>query len=156
LDFQHYNYPRLAAAKAAKMAVDIAAKTPPLNAADYQINPPYTPTIKRLAVDYTSSIELFPGSAPEATEDRIYHIHPFGDCEVTASPGAGAPFLPPYNDNEGELYIGIRDVAPVGGNLSMLFQLAEGSADPDAAPSAVEWSYLSGDRWISLHNGNIL
>lgn len=34
--------------------------------------------------------------------------------------------------------------------------MAEGSANPDLEPQPVEWSYLSGNRWISLHDGGVL
>lgn len=148
-DFQHQAYPAVAAAKALALACAIANKTP-VEAKDYQVNPPYTPKLKSLTIGYTSSQEIrFDGAAGDARAGRVFHIHPFGYCDVEAerSP-AGVPLLPRY-DNEGELYLGLRDLAPPQ-TVSILFQMAEGSADPDLSPQPVAWSYLSGDRWIPL------
>lgn len=154
-DFQHLAYPAVAASKSVAMAADIANKTA-VKAADYQVNPPYTPKIKSLSLDYTASAELrFDGAPSSATPVRLLHLHPFGYCDVTseAAPG-GPPLLAPY-DNEGELYIGLADVrAPQ--SVSLLFQMAEGTADPDVVPSRVLWSRLSGDRWIPLDDALLL
>ena len=172
IDFQHDVYHQVAASKAHEMAAAIAAQvasgsSTPVDVHAYRVNPPYTPTIKRLSVDYTSSAELVfaakaSGANPAADMDSnqraradvAYHIHPFGKSELRPEPD-GAPFLPRYDRHEGELYIGIRDLAPPQ-NLSLLVQMAEGSADPDLEPAAIEWSYLSGNRWVSLHDGSIL
>ena len=63
-------------------------------------------------------------------------------------------FLPQY-DNEGELYIGLQDVRPPQ-HLTLLFQMAAGSADPDLPSVPVQWHYLSGNRWLPLDEGHIL
>lgn len=157
IDLQHHAYPRIAAIKAGELAAAVARQAQtgvqtPVDVAAYQVNPPYTPTVKRLTVDHAASVEVLPGSGAGPSDERLYHVHPFGCCE--AMDGPGALFLPPYDDHEGELYLGIRDVRPPE-TLSILFQMAQGSADADLEPAAVEWSYLSGDRWISLHDGQI-
>jgi hypothetical protein len=121
-----------------------------INPADYQVNPPYTPKLKYLTIDYGSSVEVNFG--PSARADRpvgVFHIHPFGYCDIEVERSeAGLPFLPRH-ENDGELYIGLRDVVPPQ-TVSILFQLAEGSADPELEPQPVTWSYLDGDRWIPL------
>jgi hypothetical protein len=161
-DFQHQTYPAVASKKAVAMAAAIANRSvnkdlPEIKADDYQVSPPYTPKIKSLRLGYTASVEVSvqdlrvrPGA------DRLFHVHPFGLGAVQdeARAGENVRFLPRY-DNEGELYIGIDKASPPQ-NLSILFQMAEGSANPDLEPMPIEWSYLSGDRWISLHGGNIL
>jgi hypothetical protein len=157
-DFQHGAYPALAAAKSVALAVAIADKSrqDPIPASNYQVNPPYTPEIKALSLGYTASVETeMEAYEPGSQIDKLFHIHPFGYCEI--QPRANSQqyaFLPQY-DHEGELYIGIRDARPPQ-DLSLLFQMAEGSADPDLEPVAVEWSMLSGDRWLSLDDGNVL
>ena len=50
---------------------------------------------------------------------------------------------------EGELYIGLEDVAPLQ-QVSLLFQVAEGSADPDMERSPLIWQYLAADGWKPL------
>jgi hypothetical protein len=77
--------------------------------------------------------------------DTLLHLHPFGSSRIDAD----APTLLPVYDQAGELYIGLRDAEPPQ-HLSLLLQLAEGTSDPDAEPSAVRWSCLDGDRWRSL------
>lgn len=63
-------------------------------------------------------------------------------------------FLPNFED-EGQLFLGIEDLRPPQ-NLTLLFQLAEGSSNPDFPPARVEWAYLSGHRWTALGNARIL
>ena len=158
LDFQHQVYPAVAAKKATEMAVAIANKkdNETITADAYQVAPPYTPKIKGMSLAYTSSIEIVMADYQTGAQtDQIFHIQPFGYNEVVTSvPSRQSFFLPQY-DNEGELYIGLRAVRPPQ-NLAVLFQMAEGSANPDLAPVPIAWSYLSGNRWISLAQGNIL
>ncbi|MFO1430282.1 MAG: baseplate J/gp47 family protein [Candidatus Competibacteraceae bacterium] len=162
-DFQHGAYPAVVAAKSIELATDIASgklaadrSSEKPDAADYQVNPPYTPKIKSLSLNYTSSAEiLMKDYQIGSVVDRPFHQHPFGYAEVQPDPSTRVyRLLPPY-DNEGELYIGLGEVQPPQ-NLAMLLQMAEGSADPDLEPAPVQWSYLSGNRWISLHDGHIL
>jgi hypothetical protein len=155
-DFQHAAYPAVTAKKSIAMAAAIANQQE-VRAEQYQVNSPYTPKLKSLHLSYRASTEIrMAAYTPGSEMDRIFHIHPFGACEilpdVDLGPGNYA-FLPQFN-HEGELYIGIRDVRPPQ-SLSLLFQMAEGSADPDLEPVPIAWSYLSGNRWMSLENGNI-
>lgn len=171
VDFRHDVHQQIAVAKSIELSAALAGGSAgSVVASDYQVNPPYTPTIKRFAVDYTSSAELiidtaasdtaasnFVSSAvasdPAIAEDCVYHVHPFGSSVVSPAPD-GARFLPDYDQYEGELYIAIRDLEPPA-TLSLLIQVAEGSADPDLERAPVEWSILDGDRWVSLHDGSL-
>ncbi len=157
-DFQHQSYPAVAALKAAQLAKALASEDPPPNdikVDQYVIKPPYTPKIKQLSVAYSASLEIDLSEGRSATDPhRVFHLHPFGYSEVRPeTPGDSVRFLPDY-PVEGELYLGISDADPPQ-DLAVLFQMAEGSANPDLEPAPVEWSYLSGDRWISLANGGI-
>lgn len=175
-DFQHAAYPAVALQKSLELAAAVSnapsystSTTPPgsttavptitrqtVNAVAYQVNPPYTPKIKSLTLDYTAAAELvLDPAAGAASALRVFHVQPFGYAELAADPVLpGRPFLPQY-DFEGELYIGLRNVAAPQ-NVSLLFQVAEGSANPDAAPEPLQWSYLSGNRWLTLHDGSLL
>lgn len=152
-DFGHQAYPAIATRKSLLMTAALVNKTPGFDPNDYQARPPYTPKIQSLRIDYTASTEVLAAGA--AGVDRLFHVHPFGACPIAADADAdGTPFLPRY-DHAGELYIGLRDVhAPE--SVTLLFQLAEGVADPELAPVPVAWSYLSGDRWRTLHDGHLL
>ncbi len=156
-DFQHATYPPLALQKSLELAAAVANQTPkPLNPAAYQVNAPVTPAIKSLRLDYTASAEqAFDRGLPDAALVRVFHIEPFGYAElVPQGPEPGSWLLPQYDD-EGELYIGLRDVSAPQ-RVSLLFQMAEGSADPDLVPEPVCWSVLSGNRWVTLHDGSLL
>jgi hypothetical protein len=152
-DFQHAAYPIRVTKYAADMAKNAAnAGNPP--------NPPYTPKIKRLAIGYDASIEIDPVSMGSQEVDQIYHVEPFGYVPApTTDDGAAKKttawfFLPQY-EFEGELYIGLRN-AEVPQTIALLFQMAEGSGDPDLEPGTIDWSILDGDGWKSLDNGNVL
>jgi hypothetical protein len=157
-DFQHSVYPTLALQKSLEMAVAVASKSEAeLKPDDYQINPPYTPKIKKLTLDYTASARLdFDASINQEPAMRAFHVEPFGFAELKQNDGeVGCSFLPEFNF-EGQLYIGLRNVSPPQ-NLSLLFQVAEGSANPDLNVEPVQWSYLSGNRWKSLSkDGSLL
>ncbi|MCB0207855.1 MAG: baseplate J/gp47 family protein [Anaerolineae bacterium] len=156
-DFQHGAFPTVVAKKSLALTTAISkGEGSALVAEHYQVNPPYTPTIKQMSLGYAASVEIrMAAYKPESQVDRIFHIQPFGYSEVEPEALTGHyPFLPQYH-YEGELYIGIQEVHPPQ-NLSFLFQMAEGSANPDLDPAPIAWSYLSGNRWISLDNGNVL
>lgn len=146
-DFPDSVRPEVTTLKADELAAAIANRGT-IDASNYTVRPPYTPKLKALAVDYTASQEI--GLEParrDGTAARVYHVHPFGACDVEAErTPQGVPLLPRH-DADGELYLGLSDVAAPQ-SVSILFQLAEGSADPDLAPQRVTWSYLSGDRWV--------
>ena len=67
----------------------------------YQVNPPYTPKIKRLILGYRASVTIAlkdykPGSQPE----RLWHIHPFGYHEVQPEARTRQYLFLPQYDNE--------------------------------------------------------
>jgi hypothetical protein len=164
-DLQHAVYPALALKLSLGLAAAMAAATAPGAAKpaskDYLVNPPYTPKLKSLVADYSASCEqpavpppFVPRGAaqPPAT---LHHVLPFG--HVALGPAAGVdvgsavPLLPDL-PAQGTCYIGLAGVqAPQ--RLSLLVQVAEGSADPEAPPEPVHWSVLDGSCWRSLQQG---
>ncbi|MEI7870350.1 MAG: baseplate J/gp47 family protein, partial [Candidatus Methylumidiphilus sp.] len=159
-DFQQDVYPSVASAASLQFASAIAAgknasgNSP--SATDYQINPPYTPTLKTFSVDYTATVEVNMAQYPIANQcEQIYYQHPFGYAEISPDGNGVCPLLPVY-DNEGELYLGLEGVVSDQQTVSLLFQLADGSANPDLEPQPVQWSYLSGNQWLSLQKGQLV
>jgi hypothetical protein len=146
LDFQHPVYPSEAAAAAAVAAA--SGDDPKV------LNPPYTPELKQLSIGYRAQARWDPlhGRAADAGE-ALLHLHPFGHSRFAQIPSQGLPFLPAY-DAAGELLIGL-DGLEAPQRLSLLFQMAEGTADPDLPPAAVDWSYLDGQDWVPLAQGRI-
>src|SRR5207253_11474655 len=80
---------------------------------------------------------------------RMYWLTPFGYKTAGLSKST-APLLPKYSF-EGEVYLGIKDLKPPQ-NLSLLFQMAEGSSNPTVKkPEAhVQWSYLRDNEWVDF------
>ena len=149
-DFQHASYPIVASSKALALTA-ATAQGSSITASDYLVRPPYTPKLKSLSVGYRASLELrFDSERADRSLHRVLHIHPFGFCDIEAErdDAAGLPLLPPYA-SDGELYLGLQDLAPPQ-TVSIFFQVAEGSADPDLPQQPIRWSYLSGDRWLPL------
>lgn len=154
-DFQHSAYPGIASAKTVDLAAAIVnAKETPVNANDYKVNPPYTPKLKSLSIDYSAAIEINLAAVQSDDADQLYHLHPFGHAPIQIDSQSGGYSLLPAYHNEGELYIGLSGMqAPQ--TLSMLLQMAEGTANPDLAVAKVQWSVLSDNRWNSLDKGQL-
>ncbi len=155
-DFLHSIYPQTATQQA-------------INRSPVIINPPYTPRVRRMFVNYQASVDVrLTGNGPDATH-QLFYIEPFGCRYVDTSlqtlpgdtvPSAVGPWLPRDQDAdgnalEGQLCIGVAGVAAPQ-NLSLLFQLAAGSADPDVTLNPILWHYLSGDEWLPLDDGRLL
>ncbi len=128
-------------------------------------NEPYTPEISELSVDYTATAQLsLANTQVNKTETNYnskrleyYHVEPFGVREIHPflfQATTNTWLLPLYND-EGTLYIGIEQLeAPQV--LSILFKVAEGSADPNLPAQRIKWSYLSNNEWIPLTDNRII
>jgi hypothetical protein len=155
-DFQHGAYPVVALQKSMELAAAIANATPrPLVPATYQVNPPVVPKLKTITFDYAASAEVAFEPAATGAAVRIFHVEPFGYAELRSEGVVPGHALLPQYDFEGELYIGLREVSAPQ-RVSLLFQVAEGSANPDAAPNPVQWSYLSGNQWRTLQDGSLI
>lgn len=104
-------------------------------------NPPYTPKLQSFKLDYETK-EVTVKSDPTYPH-RIWQLHPFG----IAMPDKGEKLrLVPELPYEAELYIGIEDIHP-GQSVNILFQMAEGSADPELERRPLSWHYLSAVGW---------
>lgn len=123
---------------------------------------PYTPTIGDISLSYkASSAETSLAAADDASftnaEVELFHVGAFGQrrehawlrSRLAFVAEKRVPLFPEYPD-EGELLIGLSDL-PAGDSASLLFQVAEGSADPavDPQPEA-GWSVLCDNYWRPL------
>jgi hypothetical protein len=160
--FLHEEFP-LALAKFAKGT----GTTPP--------NPPYTPMVSDFTVDYRAEEDLdYATWTREHVEDRVerlFHIGPFGQQEFApVAPTADTPEVavslspvPSFTVEEenaagtaeGTLYLGVAHLAPPQ-NLSLLFQVAEGSEDPALPAQDVRWGYLTANGWKDFARAEIL
>lgn len=101
---------------------------------------PYTPSIKSLSIDYTAKAKM--------DDIDIIHLYPFENTSKYEDIQQN-PTLFPFHDKEGTLFIGIEDLTP-GSNLSVLFQLAEATANSEMDRAKIRWEYLSNNNWIEL------
>ncbi len=163
-DFQHNVYPELLTKQAYNNSITIGKAISSTTSTTVNItppNPPYTPKLKSFTVDYTASFEIDFNATTTNEEDSLLHINVFGYSTpaIQTSESSGKAinwvyFLPQF-ENEGELYIGITNLTPPQ-NLSLFFQLAEGSADPDLNKPPISWSYLSNNSWQALEGTDIV
>ena len=123
---------------------------------------PYTPTLRSLSLRYDASAGPVPvdsGSDSDFAnaEVQFFHVGSFGQRREHGWLRAQLPFVdekrvplfPTYED-EGELLIGLSSLA-AGDGVSLLFKVAEGSADPDVdAPPEVRWAVLCDNYWKPL------
>jgi hypothetical protein len=113
---------------------------------------------------WANSTLVLNSSVPGAYQNRpgqFFHLTPFGAAEQHPYlTGGGAIYLVPQfefvRDNttltsEAEFYIGIAGLAPPQ-NLSLLFQVADGTANPLAEKPKphIDWSYLKKNQWIAF------
>jgi len=106
-------------------------------------NEPWTPVLKNISLDY---------SAKATIEDiTLIHIHPY-DGTYQHVDIQQQPTLFPLFCDEGTLFLGLQDLVP-GSNLSILFQLAEATADSESVREELQWSYLANNEWKPLRKG---
>ena len=104
---------------------------------------PYTPTIKRISIDYEAIAEM--------NDIDLVHLYPFEQTSKFENLETSPTLLPTFTD-EGTLFIGLKDLRP-GANLNLLLQLAEATADSERNRAVINWNYLTGNRWLQLRTG---
>lgn len=134
----------------------------PENARDISnlvLNPPYTPVIQSLTVDYGASAKFMLN--PDAnsidttgTPVRFFRFNPFGYEEMGKAEDEDDFLLPQYDD-EGYLMIGIKNLEPLQ-NVSLLFQMVSGSGDANLSTPEIQWSYLANNKWLPFKQSEIL
>lgn len=123
-------------------------------------NPPYTPTVKSITIDYQAHtvINMEKGLQQNRKENQnhLYYLHPLG-LERIYPPVDNRPraMVPEYR-HSGHLFIGLGGSKPEG-VLSLFFHLHPSSAGhtPQSLPLP-RWSYLNGDCWCELPPNRII
>ena len=103
-------------------------------------NPPYTPLLERLTLDYrarsTVSLAGTAVSTPAAATETVMHLLPFGIQALEPVGTGGYPPLLPRADDDGNLFIGISASQPPQ-RLSLLFHMTTLPPRPDRRPRRV-------------------
>jgi hypothetical protein len=163
-DFLHSYYPSLLAAAMSGYLPKTAEDLPP---------EPYTPIIKNISFNYSaSSDEINPAnesfSAFNRKEIQFFHLGVFGQAEQhgylksqtallfgpTVSFNKNI-YLFPAHDFEGALLVSLTKVE-AGQSVSFLFQLADGTANPEKEAITIHWYALSNNEWRKLKQTEIL
>lgn len=133
------------------------------------LNEPYTPSIQSITLSYkASSGTVNIGQEPATLDDfsnpdlHFFQIAYFGQMrehryqrsQFDFLRDKGVRLLPPY-DNEGELLVGFAELQG-GDSVSVLFQAAEGSADPELARQDVSWHVLCDNYWKPLSRNEVV
>jgi hypothetical protein len=111
---------------------------------------PYVPNILDFSLSYTVDANFSISDSNLGKNFGCYQIYPKGFSIIE---GDKMQMLPPIT-NEGEMYVGFKDIE--GGNaLSLLFQVADGTANPRQESIDLTWSYLHGKKWVKFESKDI-
>ena len=128
---------------------------------------PFAPEIQSLTLNYTATTAKtsFGGTTLNDFIDEeveFYHYGAFGQKREHAFlrsrqaflTGDQIPLMPEYSD-EGSFFIGLSGLQ-ANDAACILFQLSEGSANPDKPKVDIEWSVLCDNYWKTLGNENFI
>lgn len=131
------------------------------------LNEPYAPVLRVASMDYVActaavsveSWELIDFADPSL---QFFHVDAFGARrehgwlrkQLAYVSDKTVPLVPTHAD-EGELLVGVTGVA-AGDSVNLLFQVAEGSADPDVNPPEILWSALCDNHWKRLGGSELV
>lgn len=135
--FGHGDYQNLYVTQATNLAKGDATAVLP--------NEPYTPKAKSFQLGYVASETILLNSETASTTKLYFHVGAFGNSDQSLLLPSTVTLVPKYED-EGNFYLGITNAEPPQ-NLNLLFQVSEGSADPNKLPEKIKWSYLIKDTW---------
>ncbi|HVY04706.1 MAG TPA: baseplate J/gp47 family protein [Burkholderiales bacterium] len=126
---------------------------------------PYTPTVGELSLSYDAAsgradLETASEAAFVATELGFFHVGCYGQRREHAYlrsqfdfvDDSRVPLFPTYPD-EGELLIGLSGIG-AGDGTSLLFEVSQGSADPEADAPVVGWAVLCDNHFKPLAGGD--
>lgn len=115
---------------------------------------PYTPLVNTLAISYSSTKTVQRG------KDAFFQILPFGVKALDPLGKLTNKVFPGYlihedKDYSGLLMIGIKHIVP-NQNLSLFFQVAEGTRGSEKKPSPLNWFYLKNNEWMRLKDYDLV
>ncbi len=160
-DFLHSTYRQVYVENAMKYSKQGSAEPAPVT-----LNEPYTPTMQSISLGYTASSDDVKISSilPDdfANPDlQFFHLSYFGAMREHGYQRQQfqlvpeVPLLPDYT-YDGELLIGFQDLKG-GDSVSVLFQVAEGSAEPDKVlTDPLSWSVVCDNYWKELGKDEVV
>jgi len=122
-------------------------------------NPPYTPILNSISLDYRASSTINPALRQDersADAAQIIHLHPFG-TEIVHPALSDKPcfFLPQYT-HDGNLFIGLS-ANNLTGSITLFFHLtAEVAQESLNKRLSVDWFYLTSNSWKAIPANRVL
>lgn len=107
------------------------------------VQPPYTPTLEKVTLNYSSTIDFIAESIEH--NHQIHHIHPLGRPIVNSPSNSTVTLLPEFNDR-GYLYLGLS-AFDTPGQCTLYFQMDPVDGHNIVDDPKVRWSYLVGSEW---------
>lgn len=152
--FGHQEYPHLLS-----RILTSNAQTKKLHLREALPNPPYTPQISRIVLNYQASSTInFEQNKTETHSifsEQFIHLHPIGYEAIQIHDNKNVALIPDY-DAAGNLFIGLT-AQQLSGPLSLYFYLREDSLPMTRiADVNLAWSYLSSNRWKKMLQAQIL
>jgi hypothetical protein len=149
----------------------VAGSNPAVASPDPGSTPPAGPVAAALSVAYsTAAAVLALNTSDQDSYDnrpgQFFHLTPFGaaerhpylqaDPDVCLFPQFQFKRGPDTLASEAEFYVGITGLVPPQ-NLSLLFQVADGTANPLVQKPVphIDWSYLKRNEWIEFDRGDV-
>lgn len=135
------------------------------------LNEPYTPAIQSISLTYKASsdrVQINSTSLKDFANTylQFFHITYFGqmrehgyqrqqiEAQIKSGINTAVPLLPNY-DFAGELLIGLSELK-AGDSVSVLFQVAEDSANPDLRSEDFFWFVLCDNYWKPLSRAEVV
>lgn len=131
------------------------------------LNEPYTPAIASISLSYhahsdevtVASVELANFANLDVQFFQVayfgqMHEHGYQRNQFSFLVDKNVSLLPLY-ENEGELLVGLSKLNPRD-SVSLLFEVAEGSANPDLVQDPIVWSVLCDNYWKTLGSDSVV
>lgn len=138
--FGHKEYPEIVKKQAGK--------------AEESTNPPWTPTLRSISVNYESNIIIDIHNQDRKNRAFVYHLHPFGKKLVSEPVGKDISLFPYYNEGS-EILLGIKEFNELE-ILTIYFHINEFASDFIDEKALVEWSFLNNDEWVQIKYDQII
>ena len=131
------------------------------------LNPPYTPKVQEITLDYAAESDESRLADPSQaaftdTAVQFFQIDALGLAREHAWLNAKRPWAPqggigllPAHPASAEFLVALDGAQP-GDSQSLLVQVAEGTADPLAEAQGIQWSVLADNAWRTLGTGELV
>ncbi len=131
------------------------------------LNEPVIPSIQDISLNYKASsgtVDMLTGTAESFADGPVqfFHIGYFGQMRDHRYVREQFDFVADKQVSllsdinvKGELLVGLTELV-AGESVSILFQVAEGSADPDLSGADITWSVLCDNYWKSLTAADVV